>query len=142
MKNRIEQLVEDLLSEAHPAIEEGESCEPRVLILYPGGVKSCVICGTGLDLFEWGLIERRINDMLEELNGDVVILLVNLPIEEETSDHSAPRSLESAFPGRCGALKVTIWSSYGFGATGKQRYIRCADGMVLFGEFHWDKPNV
>lgn len=142
MRNRIEQLVEGLLSEAHPAIKEGGTCEPTVLILHPGGVKSCVICGSRSDRFQWAQIERTINNMLEELDGDVVILLVDIPIEEGASDHSSPRSLESPLPGRDGALKVTIWSSYGFGATGEQRYLRCADGTVLFGKLHWHTPNV
>lgn len=142
MKNHIEQLVENLLSEARPAIEEGGTCEPRVLILHPGGVKSYVICGTRSDQFEWAGIEGKINNMMEALDGDVVIMLVDIPIGEETSDQSAQRFLETPFPVRGGTLKVRIWSTYGFGATGEQRYMRCADGMVLFGKFQLNKPNV
>ena len=141
MKNRIAQLIEDLLSEARPAIEDGGTCASMALILHPGGVKSCVFCRKRSDESEWTQIEGKINTMLEKLDSDVAILLKDIPTGEETSDHSASRSMENPFLDRDGALTVTVWSRYGFGATGRQRYLRCADGTVLFGKFQLDNHN-
>jgi hypothetical protein len=138
MKNRIEQLVENLLSEAYPAIEEGGTFPPKAFILHPGGVQPCVICGRSSGRSAWDQINRTINKMMKALNGDVVVLLVNLLIKDEVFDISAPRQLIS---GRGGELKVTVWSPYGFGAAARQRYVRCADGMVLFGKLHWDRSS-
>jgi hypothetical protein len=87
-------------------------------------------------------VSDTINRLQKELDGYLVILLMDNLIQEGDLVNSVPRSPDSPLPGPFDALVVTVWGSDGLPIYGMQRYSRSVAGQVLFEKFLWGVPLV
>ena len=137
-----DELIKNSLSDARTVIENGGTWNPLVHVCHPGGVRSMVIPLARSGPAHKTEVVDTINRLRKELNGYLVIMLVDNLIREENLGNSVPRSPESPLPGPFDALVVTAWGSNGLPIHGMQRYSRRVAGQVLFEEFLWGVPLV
>jgi hypothetical protein len=138
----IDELIETSLSAARSSIIEHGTCVFLVIIVHPGGIKSLIFQAAPSNPSEESGLENQINYWAGLLNSDLVIVISDKWIGEDTSDGCVAISATTPFAGRRKALAVEILGSLGVVKAGMQKYWGRAGGEVHFGEFLWGEPLV
>ena len=77
------------------------------------------------------------------LNGNLMITVSDLWIDEDTPDRFVAISWDTPFTGHRKALVVEVLACCERLTCGTvQKYMRCADGQVLFEEFFWGEHPI
>ncbi|MGB8029852.1 MAG: hypothetical protein WCF30_09305 [Terracidiphilus sp.] len=140
MMTEIDQLMQNSLSEARSVIEGGGTWEPLVHIVHSQGVHSMRVPRLHAGLAEEAKMVDEINQQLDVLNGELLITVSDVWIGEDTPDGFVAISWGIPFSGRRKALLVQVEACCDRLTCGMQKYMRCADGQVLFGELCWGDP--
>jgi hypothetical protein len=133
-------LIAKSLSEARAVVEKGGTWEPQVHIVHSLGVHSMRAPGLHAEPVAKAKQVGEINLELSRLNGEFLITVSDVWIEEDTPDGFVAVSWDIPFSGRRKALVVEVVACCDRLACGFQKYMRSANGTVLFGEFQWGAP--
>lgn len=141
IKEQVNKLITESLSEARSVIDQGGAWEPLVLIVHSLGVQS--MRAPGLHAGPVGKAKQveEIDRQLNRLNGEFVITVSDIWIGEDTPDGFVAFSWDVPFSGRRKALQVEVKACCDRLACGMQKYVRSTDGEVLFAEFEWGVPH-
>ena len=109
-------------------------------IVHPLGVESMRAPGLHAGSIVKAKMVDFINHMLSVLNGGLMITVADVWIGDDTPDGFVAISWDIPFSCRRKALLVEVQACCERLTCGIQKYMRSADGQVLFGEFHWGDP--
>jgi hypothetical protein len=140
VKDQVNKLIAESLSEARSVVEKGGTWEPLVHIVHSLGVQSMRAPGLHAGPVAKAKQVGEINLELSRLNGEFLITVSDVWIGEDTPDGFVAVSWDIPFSGRLKALEVEVQACCDRLACGMQKYIRTSDGKVLFGEFQWGAP--
>jgi hypothetical protein len=138
----IDELIETSLSAARSSIVEHGTCAFLVLTVHPEGVKSLIFPAAPSNPSEESGLDDQINYWAGVLNSNLVIVISDKWIGEDTPEGCVAISANTPFAGRRKALAVEILGPIGVVKAGMQKYWRCAGVEVRFGEFLWGEPLV
>jgi hypothetical protein len=141
VKDQVNKLVAESLSDARSVIEEGGTWEPLVHIVHSLGVKSMRAPGLHAGPVVKAKQLDEINHQLDLLEEQFVIRVSDVWIGEDTPDGFVALSWDIPFTGHRKALEVEVTACCDRLAWGIQKYMRSADGKVLFEEFQWGIPH-
>jgi hypothetical protein len=136
-KDQVNKLIAESLSEARSVVEKGGTWEPLVHIVHSLGVQSMRAPGLHAGSVAKAKQVEEIDLELRRLNGKFTITVCDVWIREDTPDGFVAFSWDIPFSGRRKALEVEVVECCDRLACGFQKYIRSADGKVVFGEFQW-----
>jgi hypothetical protein len=140
IKDQVNKLIAESLSEARSVVEKGGTWEPLVHIVHSLGVQSMRAPGLHAGPVAKAKQVDEINLELSRLNGEFLITVSDVWIGEDTPVGDVVVSWDIPLSGRRKALEVEVVACWDRLACGIQRYMRSADGKVLFGEFQWGAP--
>ena len=140
VKDQVNKLITESLSEARSVVENGGTWEPQVHIVHSLGVQSMRAPGLHAGPVAKAKQVGEINHQLSLLTGEFLITVSDIWIGEDTPDGFVAISWDTPFSGRK-ALEVEVKACCDRLACGIQKYWRSADGKVLFGEFEWGTPQ-
>ena len=141
VKDQVNQLIAESLSEAHSVVGKGGTWEPLVHIVHSLGVQSMRAPGLHAGPVAKAKQVGEINLELSRLNSEFMITVSDVWIGEDTPDGCAAVSWDVPISGRRKALVAEVLESSGRRTCGMLKYKRCADGQVLFGELLWGDPS-
>jgi hypothetical protein len=141
VQDQVNKLVAESLSEARSVIEEGGTWEPLVHIVHSLGVHSMRAPGLHAGPVAKAEQLEEINHQLDLLKGEFLITVADVWIGEDTPEGFVAVSWDIPFSGRRRALEVEVLACCDRLACGIQKYMRYADGKVLFEEFQWGTPH-
>jgi len=141
MKDQVNKLIAESLSEARSVVENGGTWEPLVHIVHSLGVQSMRAPGLhGGPVVKAKQLEE-INRQLDLLRGEFLITVADLWIGEDSPDGFVAVSWDIPFSGHRKALEVEVQACCDRLACGMQKYMHSQDAKVLFGEFQWGTPH-
>jgi hypothetical protein len=141
VKDQVNQLIAESLSEARSVVEDGRTWEPLVHIVHSLGVQSMRAPGLHAGPVAKAKQVGEINLELSRLNSEFMITVSDVWIGEDTPEGFVAFSWDIPFSGRHKALEVEVVTCCDRLACGIQKHKRSADGQVLFGEFNWGEPH-
>jgi hypothetical protein len=141
VKDQVNKLITESLSEARSVVEKGGTWEPQVHIVHSLGVQSMRAPGLHAAPVVKAKQLEEINRQLDLLSGEFLITVSDVWIGEDRPDGFVAVSWDIPFSGRRKALEVEVTACCDRLACGIQKYMRSADGKVLFGEFQWGVPH-
>ena len=141
VNDQVNKLIEESLSEARSVVEKGGTWKPLVHIVHSLGVQSMRAPGLHAGPVAKAKQLGEIDHQLDLLNGEFLIKVSDVWIDEDTPDGFVAVSWDIPFSGRRKALEVEVVACCDRLACGMQKYRRSADGTVLFGEFEWGAPQ-
>ena len=142
VKDQVNKLIAESLSEARSVVEKGGTWEPLVHIVHSLGVQSMRAPRLHAEPVAKAKQVEEINHQLSLLNGEFLITVSDVWIGEDTPDGLVAVSWDIPLSGRRKALEVEVVTCCDRLACGFQKYMRSADGKVLFGEFQWGTPHI
>jgi hypothetical protein len=111
-----------------------------VHIVHAKGIKNLIFLAAPSNPSELSGLENQINYWAGALNSDLVIVISDKWIGEDTPDGCVAISATTPLAGQRKALAVEILGSLGVVKAGMQKYWRRAGGEVDFEEFLWGEP--
>lgn len=141
VRDQVNKLIAESLSQARSVVEKGGTWEPLVHIVHSLGVQSMRAPGLHARPVAKAKQVDEINLELSRLNGEFLITVSDVWIGEDTPDGFVAVSWDIPLSGRRKALEVEVQACCDRLACGIQKYTRSADGKVLFEEFQWGTPH-